>query len=184
MSPMVSMNRRVSTAMRSKKGRRRLRDDMSTSFVRRSKPPNRNPQATDGTRGPQRIRCCSPGVSEPRSARKRVSQPNPNWRARLVDVMNVSRRLAQQGGLGRLPTIVVATIVLLGGTVPPGPGSEGDYSIAVMAVNGTDPPAIESLTLIVDQEPSVTSGEQAGFTLGQPGSFTVTTSDSRRRRWR
>ncbi len=58
----------------------------------------------------------------------------------------------------------------------PGPGTDGLYSVALVAANGTNPPAIKTLTLTVDQVPSVTSGEEAGFTLGQPGSFTVTTT--------
>jgi hypothetical protein len=58
----------------------------------------------------------------------------------------------------------------------PGSGTDGVYSIGIIAINGTNPPAIKTLTLNVDQEPSVTSGQQAGFTLGQPGSFTVTTT--------
>jgi hypothetical protein len=58
----------------------------------------------------------------------------------------------------------------------PEPGTDGVYSIATIAINGTNPPAIATLTLTVVQEPSVTTAEQAGFTLGQPGSFTVTTT--------
>ena len=81
--------------------------------------------------------------------------------------------------IGNLPADLTFTdndngTATLAGT--PGPGTDGAYSIAIMAINGTDPPAIKTLTLIVDQEPSITSGGQAGFTLGQPGSFTVTTT--------
>ena len=81
--------------------------------------------------------------------------------------------------IGTLPAGITFTdnnngTASLAGT--PGPGTDGVFSIATMAINGTNPPAIATLTLTVDQEPSVTSGEQAGFTLGQPGSFTITTT--------
>ena len=81
--------------------------------------------------------------------------------------------------IGILPAGVTFTdnnngTATLAGT--PGPGTDGAYSIATLAINGTNPPAMKTLTLTVDQMPSFTSDEQAGFTLGQPGSFTVTTT--------
>jgi hypothetical protein len=56
----------------------------------------------------------------------------------------------------------------------PGPGTAGAYPTTVVAVNGTNPPAIKPLTVNVDQAPAITSEGPAGFTLGQPGSITVT----------
>jgi hypothetical protein len=50
----------------------------------------------------------------------------------------------------------------------------GVYPVSIIANNGIGSPDIEPLTLTVDQDPAVTSGDRAGFTLGQPGSFTVT----------
>jgi hypothetical protein len=81
--------------------------------------------------------------------------------------------------IGVLPAGVTFTdnndgTATLAGT--PGPGTDGPYSIAIVAINGTNPPVLQTLTLTVEEEPSVTSGEQAGFTLGQPGSFTITTT--------
>ena len=81
--------------------------------------------------------------------------------------------------IGSLPTGVTFTdngngTATLAGT--PGPGTDGAYAIATIAVNGTNPPAIATLTLTVIQQPSVTSGQQVGFTLGQPGSFSVTST--------
>jgi hypothetical protein len=58
----------------------------------------------------------------------------------------------------------------------PRPGADGVYPITVIATNGINPSAIKTLTLTVDQAPAITSGGRAGFTLGQPGSFTVTTT--------
>ena len=58
----------------------------------------------------------------------------------------------------------------------PGPGTDGVYSVATIAINGTNPPAIQTLTVMVDQTPSFTSGGEAGFSLGQAGSFSVTTT--------
>ncbi|MGP0108610.1 MAG: choice-of-anchor Q domain-containing protein [Acidimicrobiales bacterium] len=81
--------------------------------------------------------------------------------------------------IGTLPTGVTFTddnngTATVTGT--PGSGTEGVYFVGIVAINGTNPPAINTLTLTVDLEPSITSGQQAGFTLGQPGSFTVTTT--------
>ncbi len=81
--------------------------------------------------------------------------------------------------IGILPAGVTFTdnndgTATLAGT--PGPGTDGAYSIATIAINGTNPPALQTLTLTVDQTPSFTSDEQAGFTLGQSGSFTVSTT--------
>ena len=82
--------------------------------------------------------------------------------------------------IGVLPAGVTFTdnndgTATLAGT--PGPGTDGVYSIATVAINGTEPAG--------DHDPHTDrrsrgrpspAREQAGFTLGQPGSFTVTTT--------
>jgi len=56
----------------------------------------------------------------------------------------------------------------------PEPGTAGTYPTTVVAVNGTNPPAIKQFTVSVDQAPAITSAGRAGLTLGQPGSVTIT----------
>jgi hypothetical protein len=79
--------------------------------------------------------------------------------------------------IGTLPSGVTFTdngdgTGTLSGT--PGTNTIGVYPVSIIANNGIGSPDIEPLTLTVDQDPAVTSGDRAGFTLGQPGSFTVT----------
>ena len=81
--------------------------------------------------------------------------------------------------IGLLPTGVTFTdngngTATLAGT--PGPGTDGTYAIATIAINGTNPPAIRTLTLTVIQAAVRHKRAQVGFTLGQPGSFTVTST--------
>ncbi len=114
-----------------------------------------------------------PVITSPDSATLTVGEPG------LFLVTSAGVPIPALSEIGTLPAGVTFTdkndgTATLAGT--PGPGTDGVYSIATVAINGTNPPAITTLTLTVVQEPSVTSGEQAGFTLGQPGSFTVTTT--------
>jgi hypothetical protein len=128
---------------------------------------------TDTTQAFTLIVVGPPVVTSPDSATFTVGQPG------AFEVTSAGDPAPALIEIGTLPAGVTFTdnnngTATLAGT--PGSGAEGVYSIAMMAINGTNPPAIDTLTLTVDQEPSVTSGEQAGFTLDQPGSFTVTTT--------
>ena len=58
----------------------------------------------------------------------------------------------------------------------PGAGSGGTFHLTIQASNGVGPVASQTFTLTVDQAPAITSPGGDGFVLGQPGSFTVTTS--------
>jgi hypothetical protein len=62
---------------------------------------------------------------------------------------------------------------LLSGT-PPG-GSGAAYTFALNAGNGFNPQASQSFTLTVNEPPTISSADHATFTVGSPGSFTVTT---------
>ncbi len=63
-------------------------------------------------------------------------------------------------------------------TGTPSAGIEGTYQVQVQATNGTPSgySATQTLTLTVADIPSVTSGNQADFTDGKPGSFAVATA--------
>ncbi len=81
--------------------------------------------------------------------------------------------------IGGLPTGVTFTdngdgTATVAGT--PGPGTAGEYPTTVVAVNGTNPPAIKQFTVSVDQAPAITGAGRAGLTLGQPGSITITST--------
>jgi hypothetical protein len=52
----------------------------------------------------------------------------------------------------------------------------GVYTLCLTASNGVLPNATQKFTLTVDQAPSITSANNATFTVGESGSFTVTTS--------
>ena len=58
----------------------------------------------------------------------------------------------------------------------PDPGTGGTYTFYITAANDVSPPAYQSFTLTVDQPAAVTSDSATTFTVGQPGSFTVSTS--------
>jgi len=58
----------------------------------------------------------------------------------------------------------------------PAAGTGGSYSITIKVANGVSPNAQQSFTLTVDQAPSITSASGTTFTLGSPGTFTVTTT--------
>ncbi len=75
---------------------------------------------------------------------------------------------------GALPTGVTLSLAgLLSGT--PAVGTGGVYPITITAKNGTLPNATQSFTLTVNEAPSITSANYAGFAIGAAGSFTVTT---------
>jgi hypothetical protein len=84
--------------------------------------------------------------------------------------------LAQSGGL---PSGVSfhdngnGTATLTG---TPAAGSGGTYSLTLTAHNGVGSDFAQSFTLTVDQPAAITSGNAVGFTTGQAGSFTVTTT--------
>lgn len=52
---------------------------------------------------------------------------------------------------------------------------EGSYTFTIRAGNGASVDATQSFTLTVNGPPSITSGDQMGFTAGVPGTFLVTT---------
>jgi hypothetical protein len=78
---------------------------------------------------------------------------------------------------GVLPTGVTLTnngngTATLSGT--PGAGTAGAYPISITASNGISPSAVQNFTLTVDQSPAITSANNATFTAGTAGAFTVT----------
>jgi hypothetical protein len=80
---------------------------------------------------------------------------------------------------GGLPTGVAFTdngdgTATIAGT--PAAGTGGAYPITITAHNGVGGDAIQSFTLTVDQPPAITSADNATFTVGVLGSFTVTTT--------
>ncbi len=52
----------------------------------------------------------------------------------------------------------------------------GTYTFTITAGNGVGNDATQSFALTVDQAPAITSADDATFTVGQSGSFTVTTT--------
>jgi Bacterial Ig-like domain (group 3)/Bacterial Ig-like domain (group 1)/Putative Ig domain/Domain of unknown function (DUF4214)/Invasin, domain 3 len=60
---------------------------------------------------------------------------------------------------------------VLSGTPPP--GSAGSQALSLTAGNGVPPDGTQSLTLVVDQAPAITSAGGTTFTVGSPGTFTV-----------
>ncbi len=75
---------------------------------------------------------------------------------------------------GTLPSGVTFTAAtgVLGGT--PGASTGGTYPITFTAHNGSGADAMQSFTLTVDQAPFITSVNNATFTAGAAGTFTVT----------
>ncbi|MDR6120082.1 hypothetical protein QE370_003266 [Aeromicrobium sp. SORGH_AS981] len=57
----------------------------------------------------------------------------------------------------------------------PAAGTGGLHDVALKASNGNEPDATQTLELTVDEAPGITSPTAAGFTVGEAGSFTVTT---------
>ena len=50
------------------------------------------------------------------------------------------------------------------------------YPISITAANGLGTNATQSFSLVVDEQPSITSGSSASFSVGSAGSFVVTTT--------
>ena len=68
----------------------------------------------------------------------------------------------------------------LGGT--PAAGTGGTYALTFTATNGVGRRRSQAFTLTVNQAPAITSATATTFTVGRAGTFTVTTTASRRRR--
>jgi hypothetical protein len=76
---------------------------------------------------------------------------------------------------GTLPTgVTLSTVGVLSGT--PAAGTGGSYPITITASNGITPAGTQSFTLIVDQAPAIASANNATFTVGTAGTFSVTTT--------
>lgn len=80
---------------------------------------------------------------------------------------------------GTLPAGVTFTdngnrTATLAGT--PGATTGGAYNLVISADNGTDPAVTQNFTLTVNQAPAITSAASAAFSVGTPGTFTVTTT--------
>ena len=74
---------------------------------------------------------------------------------------------------GALPSgVTMSSSGVLSGT--PAAGTGGVYSITITASNGVGSNATQNFTLTVDQAPAITSANNATFTEGTSGSFTVT----------
>jgi hypothetical protein len=65
---------------------------------------------------------------------------------------------------------------VLSGT--PAAGTGGTYPITFTASNGVDSDAMQNFTLTVNEAPTITSANNVTFTVGTPGTFTVTTGHS------
>jgi hypothetical protein len=78
------------------------------------------------------------------------------------------------GESGPLPSGVSlnTTTGVLSGT--PATGTQGSYPITITAQNGVTPNATQSFTLTVGLSPAITSANNATFTVGTSGTFTVT----------
>jgi large repetitive protein len=93
-------------------------------------------------------------------------------------VTTIGRPAATLTLTGTLPSGVTFTdhgdgTATLGGT--PAAGSGGTYVLTITAANGVGANAVQSFTLTVNQPPAITSGNTTTFTIGEAGSFTVTT---------
>src|SRR5205823_202678 len=58
----------------------------------------------------------------------------------------------------------------------PAANTGGSYAFTITAHNGVGSDATQSFTLTVNQAPAITSAAATTFTVGTPGSFTVTTT--------
>jgi sugar lactone lactonase YvrE len=79
---------------------------------------------------------------------------------------------------GSLPPNITlnATTGVISGTPTTGAGSP--YLFTVRATNGVNPPADQAFTLTVNQPPTITSANNTTFSVGAPGSFSVTATGS------
>jgi large repetitive protein len=60
----------------------------------------------------------------------------------------------------------------------PDPGTGGTYALTFTINNGIGGNVVQNFTLTVNSAPSITSANTTTFTVGSPGSFTLTTSGS------
>ena len=60
----------------------------------------------------------------------------------------------------------------------PAAGAGGSYALTFTATNAVGSSPVQNFTLNVNQAPAITSATAATFTVGSPGSFTVTTTGS------
>ena len=58
----------------------------------------------------------------------------------------------------------------------PAAGTHGSYSLSIKASSGVGTDAVQAFTLTVNEPPTITSADNASFTLGVAGAFTVTTA--------
>ena len=63
----------------------------------------------------------------------------------------------------------------------PAAGTGGARTLTFTATNGILPNGSQAFTLTVNQAPAITSAAATAFTVGTPGSFTVTTTGFPRR---
>jgi len=112
------------------------------------------------------------GLSGPSSATFTVGQPGS------FTVTATGYPVPSMSEVGSLPSGLSFTdngngTATISGT--PAPGTGGVYGIGVGASNGEGVPQAVNFTIVVDEGPAITSSSSATFTVGQPGSVTVTT---------
>ncbi|HXA28126.1 MAG TPA: putative Ig domain-containing protein [Candidatus Angelobacter sp.] len=74
---------------------------------------------------------------------------------------------------GTLPNgVTLSSGGLLSGT--PATGTGGVYTFTITATNGVTPDDTQSFTLTVNEAPHITSANNTTFTVGSPGTFTIT----------
>src|SRR5205807_234302 len=73
---------------------------------------------------------------------------------------------------GPLPNGVTFNAGVLSGT--PAPGTGGTYNLTFTAHNGIGTDATQTFTLAVNDAAAITSANSTTFTVGAPGTFTVT----------
>ena len=61
-------------------------------------------------------------------------------------------------------------------TLSGSPTASGTFTLTIVADNGVSPAAVQQFVLTVPPAPTITSDNFAIFTVGQPGTFTVTTA--------
>ena len=86
--------------------------------------------------------------------------------------------------------IPAPTVAITAGTPPNGlglsaagllagtPTQSGSFPVTLTATNGTLPNATQAFTIVVNEAPAITSASSTIFTVGTPGTFTVTTTGS------
>ena len=115
----------------------------------------------------------APGITSPVGTTFTAGQPG------TFTVTSTGVPNAALSETGTLPTGVTFTdngdgTATLAGT--PAPGSSGPYPFTITATNGVSPDATQNFTLTVNHAPGITSRRGTTFTVGQPGTFTVTST--------